>query len=78
MNVEEMLMSCEVAFYKLNICDANFTDDHHVAESNFKWVNLRKLFEKALWIKCILTLDNVSRTYWNRYKDIWSAELLHL
>ena len=48
MNVEEMLKSCEVAFYKLNICDANFTDDHHVAESNFKGVNLRKLFEKAL------------------------------
>ena len=25
-----MLMSCEVAFYKLNISDANFTDEHYV------------------------------------------------
>ena len=35
-----MLMSCEVAFYKLNISDANFTDKHHLVELNFKGVNL--------------------------------------
>ena len=45
-----MLMSCEVAFYKLNISDANFTDKRHLVESNFKGINLRKLREKALLI----------------------------
>ena len=73
-----MLMSCAVAFYKLNISDANFTDKRHLVESNFKGINLRKLREKALLIKCILTPDNVSRTYWNRYKDIWPTELFQL
>ena len=73
-----MLMSCEFAFYKLNISDANFTDKRHLVESNFKGINLRKLREKALLIKCILTPDNVSRTYWNRYKDIWPTELFQL
>ena len=53
-----MFMSCEVAFYKLNIYDVNFTNYHHMVESNFKGTNLRKLCEKAILIKCILTLDN--------------------
>ena len=50
--------SCEVAFYKFNIYDVNFTNYHHMVESNFKRINLRKLYEKAISIKCILTLDN--------------------
>ena len=52
-----MFMSCEIACYKLNIYDANFTNYHHMVESNFKGINLRKLCEKAVLIKCILTLD---------------------
>ena len=57
----EMIMfkSCEVAFYKLNIYDTNFTNyNQPCVESNFKGINLRKLFEKTISIKCILTLDN--------------------
>ena len=61
-----MLMSYEVAFYKLNICDANFTDYYHVVEWTFKGMYLRKLREKAILIKCILTLNNVSRTLLKR------------
>ena len=48
----------EVAFYQLNIYNVNFTNYHHMVESNFKGINLRKLCEKAILIKCILTLDN--------------------
>ena len=55
-----MLTSCEVVFYKLNIYDANFTNYHHMVESNFKGRNLRKLCEKVILIKCNLTLDNVN------------------
>ena len=54
-----MFTSCEVAFYKLNISDASFTNYHHMAESNFKGINLRKLCGKAILIKCILTVDNI-------------------
>ena len=50
--------SYEVAFYKLNIYDVNFTNYDHMIESNFKGLNLRKLCEKTILIKCILTLDN--------------------
>ena len=52
--------SCEVVFYKLNNYDANFANYHHMVESNFKGINLRKLCEKAILIKCILTLDNTN------------------
>ena len=50
--------SCEVVFYKLNIWDANFKNHHHMLKSNFKGLNLRKLCEKTILIKCTLTLDN--------------------
>ena len=53
-----MFMSCQVAFYKLNICDIKFTNYHHMVGSKFKGINLRKLCEKDILIKCILTLDN--------------------
>ena len=36
-----------------------------MVESNFKEISLRKLFEKAVLIKCILTLDNWSTHYPN-------------
>ena len=43
-------------------------------ESNFKGINLRKLCEKAILIKCISTLDNSNtplvKDYGNRYKGI--------
>ena len=55
-----MFTSCEVAFYKLNIYDANFSSYYHMAESNFKGIYLRKLCGKAILIKCILTLDNLN------------------
>ena len=57
-----MFTSCEVAFYKLNIYDANVTNYHHMAESNFKKINICKLCEKAILIKCILTF-NKSNTH---------------
>ena len=60
-----MFTSCEVAFYKLNIYDANFTNNHHMVQSNFKGINLRKLCEKTISIKCILTLDNSNTHYPN-------------
>ena len=53
-----MFTSCEVAFYKLN--DANSTNYHHMVESNFKVIDLRKLCEKAILMKSILTLDKFS------------------
>ena len=55
-----MFTSCEVAFYKFNIYGANFTNYHHMVESNYKGINLRKLCGKAILIKCILTLDNLN------------------
>ena len=53
-----MFTSCEVAFYKLNIYNANFAKYNRMVESNCKERNLRKLCEKAILIKCYLTLDN--------------------
>ena len=53
-----MFTSYEVAFYKLSIYNVNFTNYHHMIESNFKGINLRKLCEKAILIKCILNLDS--------------------
>ena len=38
-----MFTSGKVAFYKLNIEDGNFTNYHHMLESNFKGINLPKL-----------------------------------
>ena len=56
-----MFTSCEVV--RLNIYDANFTNYNYKVESNFKAINLCKLWEKAILIKCNLTLDN-SNTHW--------------
>ena len=61
-------MSCEVTFYKLNICDANFTNYHHIFESNFNDKNIRKLWEEAISIKCILTLHN-SNTHQSKFSE---------
>ena len=55
-----MFTSCEVAFYKLNIYYVKFTNYHHIAQLSFKGINLHKLCENAILIKCILTLDNSS------------------
>ena len=52
--------SCEVAFYKLNIYDANIKNYHHMVASNFKGINLRKQCEKAILIKYIVTFDNLN------------------
>ena len=77
-----MFTSCEVAFYKLNIQDASFTNYHHMFESNFKRLYLRWLCEKTILIKCNSTLDESNTTlaerYRNCYKDIESVELFHL
>ena len=43
-----MIVSFEVAFYKWNISGTNFTNYHHMFESNFQRINLRKLCEKAI------------------------------
>ena len=59
-----IFMSRNVIFYKLNIYDANFTNYHHMFESNFKGINLRKLCQEAILIKCFLTLEryvNITR-----------------
>ena len=53
-----MFSSCEVAFYKLNIYNANFTNYHHMVESNLKGINFCKLYSMATLIKCIFTLDH--------------------
>ena len=53
-----MFTSSEVAFYKLNIYNVNFTNYHHMVESNFMGINLCKLYEKSVLIKWILTFDN--------------------
>ena len=44
---DDELTSCKVAFCKLNIYDANFTNYHHMVESDFKGINFRKLYENA-------------------------------
>ena len=44
LKVKMMFTSCEVAFYKLNSFDADFTNYHHMVESDFKGINLRKLW----------------------------------
>ena len=68
--------SCEVAFYKLNIYDVNFTNYHHVIESNFKGINLRKLCEKTILIKYILNLDNSNTHQLNTIETvIWTFDL---
>ena len=56
-----MFTSCEVV--KLNIYDANFANYNRKVELNFKAINLCKLCDKAILIKCNLTLDN-SNTHW--------------
>ena len=56
-----MFTSCEVV--KLNIYDANFANYNRKIELNFKAINLCKLWEKTILIKCNLTLDN-SNTHW--------------
>ena len=57
----KMFTSCEVAFYKWNIYNTNFTNYHQpCVESNLKRINLQKLFENTIFIKCILTLDNLN------------------
>ena len=48
--------SCKVAFYKLNIYDGDLTNYHHMVES----INLCKLREKAILIKCILAFDKLN------------------
>ena len=53
-----MFTSRKVAFYKLNIYNANFTSYQVMVEPEFKRINLRKLCEKAILIKFILTLEN--------------------
>ena len=55
-----MFTSCEITFYKLRIYDANFTNYDHMVESSCKGINLRKLCEKAILIKYILTLDDLN------------------
>ena len=65
-----MFTSCEVAFYKLNIYDANFTNYHHMVESSFKRINLRKLCRKAILIKCTLMLDNLNTHYSNPIETV--------
>ena len=57
-----MFTSCEIAFYKLNIYDYNFVNYNNMVKSNFKEINLCKLSQKPILIKCNLTLDN-SNTY---------------
>ena len=62
-----MLTSCKVAFYKLNIYDANFESLsvwNHISESTFKGINLRKLCVEAFWIKCILNAtETIIKTF---------------
>ena len=60
-----MFTSCEIVCYKSNIYGANFTNYHHMVEANFKGINLRKLCEKAILIKCILIFDNSNTHYPN-------------
>ena len=65
-----MFKTCEVTFYKLNIYGANFTNYHHMVESNFKGINLCKLCGKAILIKCILTFDNFNTNQSNTIKTV--------
>ena len=57
--------SCKVDFYKLNIYDVNFTNYYQIAESN-----LRKLCEKTILIKWILTLDNLNTHHANAIETL--------
>ena len=34
-----------------------FTNYHHIIESNFKGINLCELCEKAILMKCVLSLE---------------------
>ena len=55
---------------KSNIYDANFTNNHHMVQSNFKGINLRKLCEKTVLKKCISTLDDSNTRYPNTIKTV--------
>ena len=57
---DDKFTSCEVAFYKLNIYDANFVNYYHMVESNFKEINFRKLCEKINLVKFNWTLDDLN------------------
>ena len=57
-NLKILFYKLPVDFYKSNIYGANYTNYHHMVESNLKGINLRKMCEKAILIKCILTLNN--------------------
>ena len=57
-----MFTSCEIAFHKLNLYDSNFVNYNNMVKSNFKEINLCKLSQKPILMKCNLTLDN-SNTY---------------
>ena len=59
-----LFMGCEVVFYKL---ECQCYPYHHMLESDFKRINLRKLCEKAILIICILTLDNSNTPLAKRY-----------
>ena len=62
-----MSLSYEVAFNKLSICDLSFKNYHHMIESNY---NLHKLCEKAILIKCILTLDSSNTDQLNAIETV--------
>ena len=49
-------------------------------KSNFKEINLRKLYDKAVLTKGILTYDNwnIHQPNANQYKDICSVKLFHI
>ena len=68
--LDDKFTSCEVAFYKFNIYDANFVNYNHMVESNFKKINLRKLCEKIIFVKCNLTLDNSNTRYPNAIETV--------
>ena len=55
---------------KLNIYDANFTNNHHMVQSNFKGINLRNLCEKTVLTKCISTLNDSNTRYPNTIKTV--------
>ena len=65
-----MFTSCEVAFYKLKLYHTNFTNYHHMAESNFKGINLHKLCGKAILTEWILTLDKLNTHCSNAIKTV--------
>ena len=65
-----MFTSCEVAFCKLNVYYVKFTNYHHIAQLSFKGINLHKLCENAILIKCILTLNNSSTHQLNNIETV--------